>query len=93
MVERLTRILIYAGWALGAAVILYGIWRYWKERTLSALLISLAVLIAGPLEDALKAWVRRERRLGKEKPAVALVDAATSVAFLVLLLWTIALVP
>lgn len=93
MLERLTRLLIYAGWALGAAVIFYGIWRFWKEHSLPALLIALAVLIAGPLEDVLKAWVRRERRLGKENPAVALVDAATSVAFLVLLLWTIALVP
>ncbi|HEV8339571.1 MAG TPA: hypothetical protein VGR25_07935 [bacterium] len=93
MVERLTRILISVGWVLGAAVILYGIWRFWQERTLAALLISLAVVIAGPLEDALKAWVRRVRHLGGEAPAVGLVDAATSVVFLILLLWTISLLP
>jgi len=92
MVGRFTRFLVYLGWVLGAAVIVYGIWRFWKERTVAALLISLAVVIAGPLEDVLKAWVRKEHRLGEEKPALALVDAATSVAFLVLLLWTIALV-
>ncbi len=93
MLEKLTRLLIYLGWVLGAAVIFSGLWRYWRQRSVPALLISLAVLIAGPLEDALKAWVRRRRRRGNEEPAVALVDAATSVVFLVLLLVAIALLP
>lgn len=93
MQERLTRLLIYLGWVLGAAVIFYGFWRYWTERSIPPLLVSLAVLVAGPLEDLLKRWIRHRRRLGREEPGVVLVDAATSVAFLILLLWTIALIP
>lgn len=91
MLERPTRALLFVGWILGAVVVVYGFWRFWREGIRAALLISLAVVIVGPLEDVLKAWVRRFRHLGEDTPAVAFVDAATSILFLVLLLWVISL--
>lgn len=69
MQERLTRLLIYLGWVLGAAVIFYGFWRYWTERSIPPLLVSLAVLVAGPLEDLLKRWIRHRRAWEGKSPA------------------------
>lgn len=82
------RLLTLAGWILGAAVIVYGFSIYRSSRNLPALLISLAVLIAGPLEDLLKGWVRRRTQCAPAEPLVRLVDLATSVGFLILLLWS-----
>jgi hypothetical protein len=86
------RILTWLGYLLGGAVILYGGWRFFAQGSVPSLLISLAVIIAGPLEDILKAWVRRMMRIAGEEPAVTLVDLATSVVFLILLLIAIRLV-
>ncbi len=86
------RTLTWLGYVLGGAVILYGLWRYVAQGSVPSLLIALAVFIAGPLEDLLGNWVRRMKRLADEEPVVTLVDLATSVAFLVLLLIAIRLV-
>lgn len=82
------KILTLAGWLLGAAVIVFGVSIYLSSQKLPPLLISLAVLIAGPLEDLLKGWVRRRIQCAPKEPAVRVVDLATSVAFLILLLWS-----
>lgn len=85
------KILTWLGYVFGVAVILYGLWRYFAQGSLPSLLISLAVFIAGPLEDVLTSWVRRMRHLPAEEPEVVLVDLATSLAFLILLLIAIRL--
>jgi len=81
----------WLGYVLGAAVILYGLSRFLAQGSVPSLLISAAVLIAGPVEDLLTHWVRRVRRIPDEEPAVTLVDLVTSVAFLILLLVAIRL--
>lgn len=85
------RVLTVTGWILGAAVILYGLDRFMRERNVPALLVSLAVIIAGP-EDVLKSRLRHKAGT-EEEPTVKLVDLATSVAFLVLLLIVVYLLP
>ncbi|MGQ0548738.1 MAG: hypothetical protein ACT4PY_03590 [Armatimonadota bacterium] len=88
----LVRVLTWLGYVFGAAVILYGLWRYFVQGSLPSLLISLAVFVAGPLEDILTNWVRRMRQLPDEQLEVTLVDLTTSLAFLILLLIAIAVV-
>lgn len=82
--RRLVRWFTIAGWVLGAAVIFYGLGRFLTEKIVPPLLVSLSVVIAGPLEDVLKGLVRRRKRI-EEDPAVTFVDQATSVGLLVLL--------
>jgi hypothetical protein len=72
-------------------VIGYGLARYVGGRSLPLLLISLSVIIVGPLEDVLKGWVRR-RTKAPEEPTVELVDKATSAAFLILLFWAMTMI-
>ncbi len=86
------RVLTIAGWVLGAAVILYGLGRFVSETSIPALLVSPAVLVAGPLEDILKTLVRRTRRV-EEEPAIKIVDLTISVAFLILALFIVYLLP
>lgn len=90
--QRWIQVLTVAGWLLGAAVIIYGFGRYRSDGSFPAGLIALAVVIAGPLEDLLKRWVRRKTQ-AKEEPAVKLVDVATSAGFMILLLLAIYLLP
>jgi hypothetical protein len=84
--------LTIAGWVIGIAVIAYGVWRYLAVGNVPSLLISVAVVIVGPLEEVLKRWVRRGPKAPAE-PAVELVDQAPSVAFLILLLVVLYLLP
>ncbi len=84
--EGLNRLLWILGVILGIVQILYGFYRFWADKIVIALFVSLAVVIAGPLEDILKAAVRRRRKLPPEEPAVKTVDLATSVGFLVCLI-------
>lgn len=75
-----------AGTVLGALVVLYGIVLSVTTRTLPGLLIAVAILIVGPGEDVLQAWVRRRAATPEGGEAWAtIVDRATSLAFLVLL--------
>lgn len=73
-------------------MIIYGFVRYCSDGSVAAGLIALAVVIAGPLEDLLKRWVRQKTQ-AKEQPAVTLVDVATSAGFLILLLLVLYLLP
>jgi hypothetical protein len=88
IMEQLNRWLTYLGWVFGGIVIIYGFVRYFAGGLVPALLVAMAVVIAGPLEDILKGVVRRRHQI-QEEPQVKLVDRATSLAFLILL--TIAL--
>jgi hypothetical protein len=56
-----------------------------------ALFVSLAVVLAGPLEDYLKNLVRHRRGLPPEEPPVKLVDLTTSIGFLICLIIAIRL--
>jgi len=80
-------VLTTAGNVVGAALILAGVVRFVANRSVPALLIALAVLIVGPGEDGLRRWVR-SRAVSEEaaEEAETVVDRATSLAFLVLLL-------
>jgi len=89
---RWIRLLTVAGWIAGAAVILYGLAVFLSAGILPALLVALAVVIAGPLEDVLKGWVRRRKQLEPEEPLVRNVDLTTSLVFLALLLWGLFLI-
>lgn len=90
--KRLIQVLTVAGWISGLAVIGYGIARYFQQRNIPSLLIALAVVIVGPLEDVLKGWVRRKTRV-EEEPLAKIVDLSTSVTFLILLLVVVYLIP
>lgn len=75
------------GNVFGVIVVFLGIFRFATEQSVAALLTSLAVVVAGPVEDLLQRLVRR--RLPDPEAAeegVALVDHSTSIAFLLLLL-------
>ena len=90
--QRLNHWLNVLSIILGAAVTLYGFFLFFSERALPPLLVALAVLIVGPLEDRLKARVARSSATQEEKAArTDLADKATSAAFLLLLLVAIAL--
>jgi|SRR5690606_36332530 len=86
-------VLTTAGNVVGAALILGGAVRFLASGSVPALLIALAVLVVGPGEDMLKRWVRG-RAVSQEEAAQweTLVDRATSLIFLVLLLAAIVLV-
>jgi hypothetical protein len=86
------RSLTTVGNVLGAAVIVFGIATFVRDGALAGLLIAIAIIIVGPGEDVLQAWVRRtatDPAVGEELAEI--VDRATSVAFLVLLGLTLVL--
>jgi hypothetical protein len=88
--ERVTQGLKVLGWVLGGIVIVYGVARFVAAGAVPALLIALAVMIVGPLEDLLKAAVRRQAAPPEQKERlVQLMDQATSAAFLILLILAI----
>jgi predicted PurR-regulated permease PerM len=87
-VSLLLKVIRIAGWIFGAAVIVYGLNRYFQDSNLPALLIAIAVVIVGPLEDFLKKRMRKKAGV-REEPAVELVDLTTSLAFLILLVFAI----
>jgi len=85
--QRLLHILNVIGFVLGAVVVLYGGLRYLTEQWLPGLLIALAVVIVGPVEDLLKGWAGRQGATEADRENMRLaVDRATSAAFLSLLL-------
>lgn len=80
-IKRLT----WLGNLIGTVVVIWGLIRFFGESKTSGLLIALAIVIVGPLEDILKRRVRN-RPGGEEGEAWAtVVDLVTSIAFLVLL--------
>jgi hypothetical protein len=87
--ERWNGLVRLIGIILGFFQIFYGVYRFWADKIVPALLISLATVIAGPLEDLLKTEVRRRRNLPRQEPAVELVDLTTSVGFLICLILAI----
>lgn len=84
----LARALHYLNIALFLAIVGSGLVAYFGQRNPPAQLIALAVAIVGPLEDILKKKVRRGEPV-PDKPAVEVVDKATSAAFLALLVWVV----
>ena len=80
------RWLTAAGNALGAVVILYGVASFVTAGSAAGLLIAIAILVVGPGEDLLEAWVRNTADTAEQgELRAAVVDRSTSLAFLALL--------
>ncbi|HHT28095.1 MAG TPA: hypothetical protein GXZ82_12720 [Firmicutes bacterium] len=77
------RVLHAVGILLGALVIILGVWRYVTTGMLSPMMIALAIIIAGPIEDLLTIWAGRRQPVNRA--LVNLIDAATSIGFLLCL--------
>ncbi|MBO8140756.1 MAG: hypothetical protein H0Z37_01075 [Firmicutes bacterium] len=81
------------GAVVGGAVVLFGLIHYVIAGSVPALLIALAVVIAGPAEDLLKRGARkRAPSPGAAELWETAVDRATSLLFLLLLLVCVFLV-
>jgi len=88
--ERTIRALTAAGTLAGIGVIVYGLALFLAAGSIPALLVAVSVLIVGPVEDVLQNIARQRVADRKAQEAwVVLVDRATSLAFLVLLLLTL----
>ena len=67
-------------------MILYGVASFVTAGVTAGLLIAIAILIVGPGEDLLEAWVRKTAETPEQgELRAAVVDRATSLAFLALL--------
>lgn len=85
-VQKTNAVLRRIGELLGAQVILTGILRFAYHGCVSCLLIALAIIIAGPIEDLLTAWVIKKGKSDPERQQlVSLVDLSTSIGFLLCL--------
>lgn len=91
--ERITRVLHLLGFAAGAAVIAFGLARGLIDGATGPLLIALAVVVVGPVEDGLNRLTRHAPSEASQKAWITLIDRATSLIFLLLLAWSIALWP
>lgn len=77
------RVLHGVGILLGALVVVLGVWRFVTSGLLSPMMMALAIIVAGPLEDLLTYWAKQ--RQPANKTLVSLIDAATSIGFLLCL--------
>ena len=73
------------GNVLGTIVVVSGLIRYFFEGQTVGILIALAIVIVGPLEDVLKRKVRNHPGGEKGEAWATVVDLMTSMAFIVLL--------
>lgn len=86
-VQRWISLLTMAGTVAGAAVIFTGIALFFAAGSVPSLLISLSVIIVGPVEDLLSRWVERRTEPGTARvEGILVVDRTTSLVFLLLLL-------
>jgi hypothetical protein len=91
-IQRLTQLLKAVSLVLGAGIVVYGFSRFQAGSDRGPLMLGLAVLVVGPLEDLLKLWARRAALSDQDKEAwAALIDQATSAVFLLFLLQAMAL--
>src|SRR5690606_38454325 len=88
--ERAIKTLTAAGTLAGLGVIVYGLALFFAAGSIPALLVAVSVIVVGPVEDVLQNIARQRIADKKAQQAwVVLVDRATSLAFLVLLLLTL----
>lgn len=81
------RFLSLVNYVLGISIGGVAVYEYKKHRNITPLLIILAVVIAGPLEDFLVRMVEEKPIPDKEKEkGVMLVDQLTSLGFMFFLL-------
>lgn len=88
--KAIVRVLHLLNVAFFIGIVWIGLRKFLAGTDSPSQLIALAVAIVGPLEDYLKARVRRGKP-AEEESAVQIVDKATSAAFLALLLWVLVL--
>ena len=88
--KTIARILHLLNAAFFVGIIGVGLQRFLAQKDPPSQLIALAVAIVGPLEDYVKALVRRGKPT-QDEPAVEIVDKSTSALFLALLLWVLLL--
>lgn len=82
----------FLGNVVGLATIAFGIAQYILTQNLAGLLIALAVIVVGPTEDILRYVARQRARSSREATEwESVVDQATSITFLLLLLLTLLL--
>jgi hypothetical protein len=85
-VQKLITMLKLLGIMLGAAVVAWGLIRFVMGGSVAPLFISLAIIIAGPIEDLLTFWVKKHGRTEKKRSTlVQIVDLTTSIGFLICL--------
>ena len=79
-------VLTALGNIIGGIVVIYGIVLSISMNHISPLLVSLAIIIVGPIEDILNAWVPHwTKKRQQEKLWQKLIDRSTSIMFLILL--------
>lgn len=83
----------WLGNIIGTIVVVWGLIRYFFEGQTIGLLIALAIVIVGPLEDILKRRVRNQPGGEKGEAWATIVDLATSLVFLILLAFVVWLAP
>ncbi|MGI6609439.1 MAG: hypothetical protein ACOX4G_02870 [Limnochordia bacterium] len=84
--HRMNGVLRHIGEVLGALVIVTGILRFAYAECVACLLIALAIIIGGPLEDVLTRWAVKKGKDDDERQQLArLVDLSTSIGFLICL--------
>lgn len=93
MMDRLNGALRHIGEVLGTLVIIGGILRFAYAGCVGCLLIALAIIIGGPIEDVLTRWAIQKGTNDNERQQLAhLVDLSTSIGFLICLgmaIWTL----
>lgn len=83
--ERWIGRLKFMGTIIGMGVVAWGLIRFFAEGKMIGLLVALAIVIVGPLEDILKKRVRKRPGGEAGEAWVTVVDLVTSIAFLLLL--------
>lgn len=80
--------LVVLNYLLGLSIFSLSLYLYYSKKNVVPLYITLAVIIAGPLEDLLVLLVESSKGLSpdKKKKLVCLVDQLTSLGFLIFLL-------
>jgi len=76
---------------LGAIIALFSFYLYYKKRNTVPVLITLAIIVAGPLEDIMYQIIMYKKNIPpeKKKEYFMLVDQLTSAGFLIFLLLAI----
>lgn len=84
---NIMKVLHFLNYLLGTSVIASSIYFYIAENKTAPLYISMAIIVAGPLEDFLKFFVERSPSTSPDnkKIYINLIDKITSLAFLLLL--------
>jgi hypothetical protein len=87
-VDKTIQLLSLINYALGIAIGGISIVEYVKRQNTTPLIIMLAVIVAGPLEDLLTHAIEKSGQISpiEKKKRIQIVDQLTSIGFLLFLL-------